>query len=222
MELLFHHFFVFCSPGGLEAEALVLAGFSEGSRNNHPGQGTANRRFFFPNGMLEFLWVEKPDEIQNAVTKPTCLYERSRSLQTGFSPFGIGTYWKPANAESRPFPGWSYRPGYLPSYLEIWVADNGNCPEEPMLFFGSFFPDPSRSPNLEPTVHKNGVNRLSSLVIEMAGKNQKRSPALELFNQIDLLDFREGPQALATITFDEGKQNRKMDLRPSVPLVLKY
>jgi hypothetical protein len=222
MKLLFHHFFVFCSPGGVEAEALVSAGFLEGSRNNHPGQGTANRRFFFSNGMLEFLWVENPDEIQNSVTKPTFLYERSRSFQTGFSPFGIGTYGKPANAASQPFPGWSYQPAYLPSYLEIWVANNGSSPEEPMLFYGSFFPDPSRNSNLEPTAHKNSVTRLSKLVIEMAGKNQKRSPALDLFNQIDLLEFREGPQALATITFDEGKQHQELDLRPSVPLVLKY
>jgi len=41
------HVFVMCSPGAPEAAALIRAGLTEGSANTHPGQGTANRRFFF-------------------------------------------------------------------------------------------------------------------------------------------------------------------------------
>jgi hypothetical protein len=41
---------------------MVKFGLLEGSSNAHPGQGTANRRFFFDNFMLELLWVTNPAE----------------------------------------------------------------------------------------------------------------------------------------------------------------
>jgi hypothetical protein len=51
------HVFVCTSINGLEADCLRDLGLREGSSNVHPGQGTANRRFFFTNAMLELLWV---------------------------------------------------------------------------------------------------------------------------------------------------------------------
>jgi len=50
------HLYVLASVGAPEADRLLDAGFVEGSRNAHRGQGTANRRFFFSDTMLEFLW----------------------------------------------------------------------------------------------------------------------------------------------------------------------
>jgi hypothetical protein len=38
-----------------EAERIAAFGLCEGPSNVHPGQGTANRRFFFRNAMLELL-----------------------------------------------------------------------------------------------------------------------------------------------------------------------
>jgi hypothetical protein len=76
MSLALDHAFIMCSIGAPEGEALVERGFVEGSRNVHPGQGTANRRFFFENFMLELVWVDKPEEAQNAQTRRTRLWER--------------------------------------------------------------------------------------------------------------------------------------------------
>lgn len=56
------HAFVTCAFGAPEANAMVKFGLLEGSSNAHPGQGTANRRFFFDNFMLELLWVTNPAE----------------------------------------------------------------------------------------------------------------------------------------------------------------
>ncbi len=220
MPLSFHHLFVFCPFGAPEADALLPAGFAEGSPNTHPGQGTANRRFFFSNGMLELVWVRDPGEIQSPLTRPTHLYERSQYLQTGFSPFGIGTFGQVSIQP--PFPGWSYKPNYLPPELEIWVADNGSMPHEPMLFYGNFFHDPAAGTVREPMDHSNSVRRISRIGIQMAGKNLRRSHALERFGQTTLLDFKEGPEPLAAVEFDGGAQNRELDLRPSVPLVIRY
>ena len=63
------HLFVLTEVGGPSAEALVRFGLTEGPPNRHEGQGTANRRFFFNNAMLELLWVESEDEARSP-TRP--------------------------------------------------------------------------------------------------------------------------------------------------------
>jgi len=43
------HLFVCANLGAPEADSLIAFGLTEGAPNVHPGQGTANRRFFFHN-----------------------------------------------------------------------------------------------------------------------------------------------------------------------------
>lgn len=104
MALELDHVFICVSRGGAEAEELVRFGLREGPPNVHAGQGTANRRFFFQNGMLELLWVENPLEAKSQRTAPTRLWERWSARQSGACPFGIIV--RPAEAESTsvPFP----------------------------------------------------------------------------------------------------------------------
>jgi hypothetical protein len=60
------HIFILCAVGAPEAAALIRLGFSEGTPNTHPGQGTACRRFFFDNAYLELLWVHEEKEARGA------------------------------------------------------------------------------------------------------------------------------------------------------------
>jgi Glyoxalase-like domain len=78
METLYEidHVFVCAAFGAPEAEQLIAFGLTEGSRNRHPGQGTANRRFFFRNAMLELLWVESAEEAQGDNVRRLGLWER--------------------------------------------------------------------------------------------------------------------------------------------------
>jgi hypothetical protein len=56
--IAFDHLFICTAIGAPEAEYLISLGLKEGRSNIHPGQGTANRCFFFRNFMLELLWVD--------------------------------------------------------------------------------------------------------------------------------------------------------------------
>ncbi len=47
MTIELDHFFILTDPGAPQAELLTEIGLVEGTPNDHPGQGTANRRFFF-------------------------------------------------------------------------------------------------------------------------------------------------------------------------------
>jgi len=55
MQIELDHLFVCTAPGAPEAERLVQFGLREGPPNQHPGQGTANRRFTFANAMIELV-----------------------------------------------------------------------------------------------------------------------------------------------------------------------
>ena len=65
MNMTLDHVFILVEPEAKVADRLLESSFLEGSSNIHPGQGTANRRFYFSNGMLEFLWVRDADEAKN-------------------------------------------------------------------------------------------------------------------------------------------------------------
>ncbi len=65
MSFELDHCFIWTEVGAPEADLLIEFGLTEGQSNMHPGQGTANRRFFFENVMLELLWVHNKTEAQS-------------------------------------------------------------------------------------------------------------------------------------------------------------
>ena len=73
MTVELDHVFVCVAPDAPEADLLVAFGLLEGTPNTHPGQGTANRRFYFRNAMLELVWVRDEDEAQSPLIAPTRL-----------------------------------------------------------------------------------------------------------------------------------------------------
>jgi len=73
MGIELDHLFVCTAPGAPQAEDLVQFGLLEGPPNQHPGQGTANRRFSFKNAMIELLWVSDAEESQSEFTRGTQL-----------------------------------------------------------------------------------------------------------------------------------------------------
>jgi len=126
------HIFILTATGAPVADSLIKLGFEEGPRNEHPGQGTSNRRFFFEQSFLELLWIHDEQEVQSSVVAPTHLWDRSRWQQTGYSPFGLCV--RPSEevlsqGESIVLPDtWVYKPPYLPSELQIDVAKNESYP----------------------------------------------------------------------------------------------
>ena len=131
----FDHVFICVAEPADEAEQLVDFGLVEGTSNHHPGQGTANRRFFFQNAFIEVLFPTDSTELDNELTGPTNLHERFPPKAHHVSPFGV--CFRPSNSESNVlFENWSYRPPYLPEHLDVKVARSPTT--EPMWFYLSF------------------------------------------------------------------------------------
>jgi hypothetical protein len=147
--------FIGCRPGGPEADSLLKHGFVEGSPNTHPGQGTANRRFFFDNFMLELLWIVDQAEVTSEQTRRTRLWERCSDPATANSPFGI-LFRSDGNQSPPPFQTWSYFPRYLPGGIAIEFAEETTL-QEPELIYLPFLR--ARKPTSEPTKHPRQIGQ---------------------------------------------------------------
>jgi hypothetical protein len=217
------HVFVCCSVGGAEADLLNRAGFNEGSPNAHPGQGTTCRRFFFANAYLELLWISDPEEARSETTAPTRLFERWRGRASETSPFGIAVRPLADSASTpRPFETWAYEPPYLPQGMAIDMA--AALPlTEPEMLFQRFArrPDARLGAAREPVSHPLGVSELSSLSITTTF-GEPTSAAARALVRHGIVEFRTGAAQALELGFDTLRQGRELDLRPRLPLVLRW
>jgi hypothetical protein len=112
------HIFIFSDEPDEAADEFLAHGFSEGPARKHPGQVTANRKFYFENFFFEILYVTAPSELQNEVVVAAGLADRANFQQNGKSPFGLCFLdsWKSDSL----FRGCkAYQPYYLPEGLTI-------------------------------------------------------------------------------------------------------
>jgi hypothetical protein len=208
------HVFICVARGAPEAGELVQFGLREGTPNVHAGQGTANRRFFFRNAMLELLWVENPQETQSEQTAPTQLWERWSRRQTGACPFGIIV--RPPNNEPTPvpFPSQEYRPIWLQPDLRIYFAPVGL--KEPLPFFMPFLQRIRYGQQF--VAHPNGAREITGMTLTTPGP--LRSLAAQTLIESAVFTSRTGPEYLLTIELDHGLRQEEKDFRPDLPLVI--
>lgn len=216
MTLQLDHVFVCSDPGAPEAIKLVEQGILEGTPNVHPGQGTANRRFFFADGFLEFLWVADQVEAQSPVARPTRLWERWSRRAAGACPLGLAFRPSSAEVEAPPFRVWPYRPIYLPKGREIHFADATEL-REPELFYLAWPPNASTAAT-EPTNHAFPLRRLVAVDVGLpciAPLSEAASAALSA----GLVGFHESVGYELIMKF-ESPVEVLLDLRPILPIVL--
>lgn len=222
MAIELDHVFICCDPGGAEGDALLDAGLAEGRAHRHEGQGTANRRFFFSNAMLELLWIHNKREAHGDPAWRTRLWERWEGRRDGACPFGI--CWRPGDGGDcdPPFRTWDYVPPYLPAGERIRVAEDGGLGEPMWFFIGS-----GRSPKAlpagerEPFGHSAGMKTLSGVTMVCPGTD-RWSEAGRLIRDSGLVRVVEGKQYSLELLFDGGKRGEQVDFRFDLPLILKW
>lgn len=219
MSFVLDHVILLCSPEAPEADELVRAGLTEGSRNTHPGQGTANRRFFFSNAYLEFLWLRDRAELESGPARRLGLLERWSGTHSNSCPFGFVL--RPATSEvlEPPFRSWAYRPAYLPPEFAIHVA--GDIPlTEPMVLQFGFFRG-SNTLTAEPTQHQLATERITGISIATPAYGTL-SESARIIERAGICSFEPAASSLMTITFDNAAQGACADFRPTYPLVLRW
>jgi hypothetical protein len=215
------HFFVITQPGAPEGDRLVALGLIEGTPNVHPGQGTANRRFFFANAMLELIYIRDEHEAAAGAAGRLKLVERTRSAAA--SPFGlVFRSTSPAAPPSgpspavQPFPGWRYRAEYLPAGQYFHVGENADCFEEPLcIVMPSNFPARSQQP-----APRRPFTTVASVRISVPATAP--SPVLAAVGGIGPLSIAPGRPHLMELRFNDGAAGQEKDLRPGLPLIIRW
>jgi hypothetical protein len=213
MRIELDHLFVCTTAGAPEGERLVQFGLREGSSNQHPGQGTANRRFPFANAMIELLWVSNTGEAQAENTRRTLLWERWRGREGGASPFGICVRPIGDPGAEAPFPSWEYRPAYLADPLFMCIGDAGL--DEPMWIYMSFLRKAHHEQRF--LEHPIGIRAITGLTL--TNPAPFRSKASQKIVESGILRTRNGPASLLEVEFDGNPRREHMDFRPRLPLI---
>lgn len=223
------HFFVWVTKGAPEAEALQQAGLQlQPDTHPHTGQGTASKIFIFENVYLELIWIEDEQAAtKNAARSGIDMLRRSRWKQTGASPFGVGLHRKSGESGELPFPVRPYWAEWMKPDTTIEFAQNVSNATEPMYFVlppyisvGS----PEVQARLKETVktspHQLAVSRLTDLKIVTTGS--RLTSTSEMLTRGGVVKVERGSAPLAQLTFDGGRQGKSIDLRPRLPVLLKY
>jgi Glyoxalase-like domain len=223
MTIEFDHLFICTDIGAPEADRLIEFGLVEGSSNTHPGQGTANRRFFFHNAMLELLWVHDPQEAQSESIRQTRLCDRWENRQTTACPFGIILRSTSPSSDAVAFSSWSYHPPYLPETLCFAVGTNSDVLTEPLLFQISFGKRPDQVPleKAQPLTHPAGLREITRVEI-VSPATIRPSPELQALLDAQLVRLRSGTEYCVELGFDGELQNQQVDFRPGLPLMMSW
>lgn len=131
--MLIDHIFIVSENKGKEADNLLEAGFKEAPGRRHPGQGTINRKFYFGDFLLEFLWVCDKTESEHQKMKECGLWHRLNYRETGFSPFGI-CFLNNEQTDHLFQNSTPYQPDYFPKGMIIETIPGFETPTYPWLF----------------------------------------------------------------------------------------
>lgn len=215
MHLEVDHIFILVEPEAEVADLLLAQGLLEGLGNKHPGQGTSNRRFYFANGMLEFLWVYDADEAFNGPSRELYLSDRAKDPKA--SPFGVILRRKDNFSLEMPFKGWKYQPDYFTPPKAFYVGANSSNLAEPLCIYAPFIVPKSSNIQSEENASKSITH------ISIYTPSQDSEGVLSAANQADRLAIKQGRVHLMEITLDENNESSStQDFRPNIPLIIHF
>ena len=213
MSLALDHFFILTDAYAPQADLVVALGLIEGSSNKHPGQGTANRRFYFQNTTLELLYVQDVDEALNGPAKGLRLLDRSSNI--GASPFGL-VMRTPARGAKLPFDGWQYCPDYFANDQCFHVGSNSDILEEPLCIVM-----PNNIPQRKTQATPENLDwtltelRLSVPVAELS------NPMAEISKCQNITMELNKPHCME-LAFNGGAKGLHHDFTPDMPLIINW
>ena len=214
MNLELDHFFILVEPEAKIADVLVSLGMQEGTRNKHEGQGTSNRRFYFSNGMLEFLWVHDEEEATKGPGRELFFPERANDPNT--SPFGVILHKKDNSSLEMPFKGWKYQPAYFDPPWAFHIGANSSNLLEPLCIYAPFIEPASFIQKTEEGMFK------SISKVQIYTPSKPLSDVLGVADTADRLSINHGGQHLMEVTFNEQQCGNSRDLRPDIPLIIHW
>lgn len=193
-------------------------------------QGTVSTLIFWKNIYLELLWFDEKSYL--ASTGMTAEFEfnliaRANWHKTKASPFGLGLWYQTENAN------------LSTSNIEVINKDrtlaskNSFLPsnlvnlDEPIYFFSNDYEAKNERLNKflassqQNLTQDLGMEKLTHLKMRRSSDHRLSPPLLDLVQQ-NILEIEQSKCPLLELIFDDYRQKKSLDLRPLIPIVMKY
>jgi hypothetical protein len=225
-KLEFDHVWIMVSPNAPERAALVRAGLQiSPDVNRHTGQGTASITVEFQNAFLELMWPDSTVPVAPGLERVAEKFKQRMLWRTsGWCPIGIGFHRTTQAAdETWPFPTWSTTAPWLPAGSAHVMLTPRDDTQSPSLFISPRTLEDAHAQEVRASLyhHSMGVQRVTSIRL-ISPNTYQPIESLTYLQELHVIDLGRGEEWLVELTFDGGKNNKSQDLRPSLPLVLRY
>jgi hypothetical protein len=226
------HVFLATRPGAPEAAALRAAGLHVPEQPmRHTGGGTASLSVLFENAYLELLY---PDSTAgDGASSPAERAHWRRVFgwrESGASPIGVGLRRLAGGPDSLPFPTERMAPQpWMPPGMEMHLVTTAADSMAPGVFvvprgmaltgwIDRVRRDTARAPMLQ---HPLGVRRVTGVRVVVT-RPDAMPPNVRLLRDAGVLQVEQGAGPLVELTFDGGSRGATKDLRPELPLLIRY
>jgi hypothetical protein len=221
MVLSIDHVFICVADLKGTENTLTQFGLRFGRHLRHRGQGTANACAFFDNSYLELLARVDDDELRSEAVRPLALWERTRWLHTGASPFGIA--FRVENG-GIPVETWPYEAPFLAAGGTIPIVTPRFAQHEPLVFLA---PPPARAPatwplDVRPPLEHCGKNRCLTAVTIYGPQLTDLSRGLSMLQHLQLFAVQSATEHRLILEWDNAVCGESRDFWPQLPLVLHW
>lgn len=221
------HAYVLVPPGGADAvKALEHAGIAiDTAAVRHEGEGTTSLVAFFENAYLELMWVDSSVAVDSAHQLDLAEFRRATAWrETGASPFGVGLHFLSGTLADLAVP---HRQDAIPETNPPTFYVILRQPAESLSADAFIMPQDravtswiARYRSRQPArfTHPAGLRRITRVVVRGAHAEPAGLAGLD----IRLVRFQQSDEPLMEVEFDDGLHGQRWDLRPALPVLLRW
>lgn len=222
--LQFDHVWIVVTRDAPERAALEKAGLKVSPEvNRHDGQGTASVTADFLNSYLELMWPDPTVSVAQGAERGVEKFKNRMNWRTsGWCPIGIALH-RNGPAAPLPFPTWTIAPDWMPKGTAIEILTARDDTKSP-----SFFIEPEVLAVKEKTntasparTHPSGVEKITAIQL-IKPKEYQSVAAFTYVEKAGVFKSKEGTDWAIEVTFDGGRKGQQKDLRPDLPLVIRF
>lgn len=221
----FDHVWIMVSPNAPERAALERAGFQISKDvNHHEGQGTASITVEFENAYLELMWPDSTVPVAPGLERAAEKFRQRMLWRTsGWCPIGLGFRRTTLSNDALPFPTWSWTAEWMPKGSAMEMLTPRDDTRSPALFIEprALTDTGEQATRASLYRHPIGSRRITAVRL-LSPKTYPPIASLKYLQKQHLLSIKQGDEWLLELTFDGGSKKKSKDLRPDLPLVVRY
>lgn len=220
------HLWIMVSPDAPERAALERTGFQISKDvNHHAGTGTSSITVEFENTYLELMWPDPKVPVAPGLERASEKYHQRQLWRTsGWCPIGVGFRRTTPSKEPLPLPTWTWTADWMPKGSVMEMLTPRDDTRSPALFIEPLLLSDPMGQAARAAIyhHPIGVRRITAIRLVSPKTYEPIAALTYLEQQQHLLRVGKGDEWVVELTFDDGKQEKSKDLRPDLPLVIRY